>query len=527
RKMRLLGLLLTGFIIADSYKILVYSPKFGHSHSNYMGRIADILTEAGHDVSTIISVIDPEVKDGTKLSKIIRIKPSEATTRMHTEMTKTKGDMFELNNFNPLAPYFMADFFGKLFASQCKALLEEPGLIDKLKEEKFDVFFNEHFDMCGVGLSELIKPSSLISVAASTPCGSQLTEFGMPSALSYDPSQYISKMNVHSMWDRLVNIYADILVTIFTYGMRAPVQALYKEKFGPNFPTMEQISSNSAYVFANTEPLIDYAVPTINKVIPIGGIGATEPKKLSEDWEKILSKRENTVLLSFGSVAKSAYLPMKVKHSILETIKDLPHVTFIWKYEVDDEFTRDYASKLPNLELTKWMPQVDLLAHPNISLFITHGGMGSTQETALRGVPGIFIPLFGDQPRNAGMMEHNGFGKVLDKSEVTNSAKFVALIREILENKKYRDNARRVSAMLHKRPFTAREQLIKYTEFAAEFGPSKALRPQSHDMNWIEYHNVDIIIAGIAAASILVCLSLKTLQLVLGRFARSSKSKKD
>lgn len=95
--------------------------------------------------------------------------------------------------------------------------------------------------------------------------------------------------------------------------------------------------------------------------------------------------------------------------------------------------------------------------------------------------------------------------KVLDKKEITNSAKFVAAIREVLEDERcvssttrtislscfsYRTNAKRVSAMLHKRPFTAKEQLIKYTEFAAEFGPSKALRPQSHDMNWIEYHNL-------------------------------------
>lgn len=34
----------------DSYKILVYNSKYGHSHSNFLGMIADTLAEAGHNV---------------------------------------------------------------------------------------------------------------------------------------------------------------------------------------------------------------------------------------------------------------------------------------------------------------------------------------------------------------------------------------------------------------------------------------------------------------------------------------------
>ncbi|GMT15950.1 hypothetical protein PFISCL1PPCAC_7247, partial [Pristionchus fissidentatus] len=114
-----------------------------------------------------------------------------------------------------------------------------------------------------------------------------------------------------------------------------------------------------------------------------------------------------------------------------------PDVTFIWKYEEpDDEFSREHSSKLANVVLTKWMPQVDILAHPNVVSFITHGGMGSTQETAMRGVPGIFVPIFGDQPRNAGMMDYNGLGKVFDKFDLNNADKFTAVIREVLENNK-------------------------------------------------------------------------------------------
>ncbi|PIO69890.1 hypothetical protein TELCIR_08272, partial [Teladorsagia circumcincta] len=43
-------LLLLPLYSSDAYKFLVYSPLFGYSHTHFMGTIADILTEAGHDV---------------------------------------------------------------------------------------------------------------------------------------------------------------------------------------------------------------------------------------------------------------------------------------------------------------------------------------------------------------------------------------------------------------------------------------------------------------------------------------------
>ncbi|GMR63197.1 hypothetical protein PMAYCL1PPCAC_33391, partial [Pristionchus mayeri] len=252
-------------------QILVYSPKFGHSHSNYMGRIADILSEAGHDVSTIVSVIDPEVKDGTKLSKIIRVQPSEETSRLYSQFTAMNDEMFNMNTFDPIGAYFFGKLFSTIFATQCRALLEEPGLVDSLRAEKFDVYLTENFDMCGIGLSELIKPRSLISLSTSNAFGPQLEEFPLHPAMIQVPLYLLSfQMDVNSMWDRIVNFYADFLVRMSFNQMRSAVHAVFKERFGSDFPTMEQISSNSAYVFTNSEPLIDFAVPTMSKVKHLG-----------------------------------------------------------------------------------------------------------------------------------------------------------------------------------------------------------------------------------------------------------------
>lgn len=41
-----------------------------------------------------------------------------------------------------------------------------------------------------------------------------------------------------------------------------------------------------------------------------------------------------------------------------------------------------------------------LTAHPNLKLFITHGGLLSTIEALHYGIPVLGIPIFGDQKAN-------------------------------------------------------------------------------------------------------------------------------
>lgn len=60
-----------------------------------------------------------------------------------------------------------------------------------------------------------------------------------------------------------------------------------------------------------------------------------------------------------------------------------------------------------------------VLAHPNVKLFITHGGLLSTTETVYFGVPVLAIPVYGDQKLNAQTAVSNGFGLVLPYKELS------------------------------------------------------------------------------------------------------------
>lgn len=56
--------------------------------------------------------------------------------------------------------------------------------------------------------------------------------------------------------------------------------------------------------------------------------------------------------------------------------------------------------------IKKWLPQSDILAHPN-------GGLFGTFESVDRGIPLLIIPFFGDQSRNGHQVENVGYGRML------------------------------------------------------------------------------------------------------------------
>ncbi|GMT23866.1 hypothetical protein PFISCL1PPCAC_15163, partial [Pristionchus fissidentatus] len=498
---------------SDAYKILVYSPKFGHSHSNFMGQIADILVDAGHNVTTLIPIMDPHVADGTVKSHKIYVGSDPIVETEQRDMRTCIYFFISLLFFSLLLQLY--DLFSTLIGRNCVKVLSEPGLIERLKEEKYDVFIVENFEVCGMGISTAIAPKSVISAASTCLYAFQFEEFGVPQSLSYRPTLFHSSLNVHSFYSRLINLIGELFIRVQFFGSRVACNRALKERFGPDYPTVAEQSSNIAYLFTNSEPLLESAAPTLSRVIDISQIGAKEPKPLDEYWNAILSRRPKTILLSLGSMVRSFLLPDKTKEGILKAFSRFPETTFIWKYErPEDEFCVKNASKVENIVMSKWLPQVDLLNDSRMIAFITHGGMGSAQETAASGVPGIFIPIFGDQARNSGMMAYNGFGIVFDKFELHDEDKLEEAIREVTENPKYRENVQRVASMLAAKPFKPREQLIKYVEFAAEFGPSPSLRPQSHDMNSIEYNNLDIIFISLVVLSISTFFSIKIIVVI-------------
>ncbi|CEF68740.1 UDP-glucuronosyl/UDP-glucosyltransferase family-containing protein [Strongyloides ratti] len=451
-----------------SYKILLYNPKFSHSHVNFVSQISDILVEAGHDVTVIVTEMDINVKHpGTKNGKIYKASSHPTTVELMTNNVLLTDMWNRTNDFNRQVE--MMNQFMKACNLQARHTFYDKDLETFVKSQNFDIAFSELLHSHMFGLFKAWGIKTHVSGCATALFDAMYAPFGLPFPSSYVPNlmnPYTDKMTYK---ERFNNLIANLINKLFIFfkGRNMVLQDLFDEKYGEGKYEIRELVGDSSFVFINTNPLFNLPGAKTPKMIEVGGIGISESMPLDNFWNKTLSLRQKNVLISFGSIAKSSLMPEHFKKSIIKTIKTLSNITFIWKYETPDDGISDGVD---NLILSKWIPQNDLLNDSRMSLFITHGGLNSLTELAYQGVPALAIPMFSDQFANSKLLEKAGIGESMPRDDLKDSDKLISTIISIINNNVYRNNSMKLSKMMKNYPFKARKELTKYIEFAAEFG---------------------------------------------------------
>ncbi|KAB7505528.1 UDP-glycosyltransferase, partial [Armadillidium nasatum] len=144
-----------------------------------------------------------------------------------------------------------------------------------------------------------------------------------------------------------------------------------------------------------------------------------------------------------------------------------------------------------NVKLQKWLPQPDLLGHPKIKLFITHGGLLSTLESSYHGVPVIGIPVIGDQKTNMMEVENEGWGRVmLWKNLEENTLR--ELILDVLNNKKMTEIVKQKSVIMKDRLVPPDEEAAYWVEYVMRHNGAPHIRSPLFMMKWYEVYNIDV-----------------------------------
>ncbi|RZC40275.1 UDP-glucuronosyltransferase 2B17-like, partial [Asbolus verrucosus] len=449
------------------------------SHHIWNRALAFGLTNKGHNV-TYIGPDEDEVP-----------KPQNYTHILLEGVYEDMNHNFDINEMSTYGPIELINEFENWCIHQCQLNSKSKGLRELLiypPNFKFDLIVIDI--TAGTCLYPLIRRFNypptvgvtpfLLPVYVSYSLGNHL----FPSFIPWYGFQYTTEMN---FYERTLNFLVTYIQITLRYVSQYPQERkIAKKVFGGNIPPMEELERHISLVLANSDPLLDYAQPVPPNIILVGGLHARKSKEIPHDYQKLLDNAKNGVILfSLGTNIRSDKLDKETQAEILNAFSKISE-TVIWKFESKIE-------NLPkNVIVRKWLPQNDILGHPNVKLFIGHGGALSTQETIFHGVPMVVVPFAFDQHINSRLIVKKRLGVQIDFRRIT-SDYFLKKIREVLDNPTYNENMKNISKIFKDRMETPLERAVFWTEYVLRHGGAEFLNTSARNLPFYKSFGVDVV----------------------------------
>ena len=171
------------------------------------------------------------------------------------------------------------------------------------------------------------------------------------------------------------------------------------------------------------------------------------------------------------------------------------------------------------------MSQQDLLAHPNLKVFVTHGGLLSLQEALYHQKPLVGIPLGNDQKPNLMRAQKKGYAIMLDWISLT-ADELITAIDKVLNDADMKRNLNKNHALFLDGRDPPLVRAVWWIEYVMRHGSAEFLRPDSLNLNWFQYHLLDVI-GVVLLISILVMFIIFMLCFVWFKICCTKKQKMD
>ncbi|MFO1446072.1 glycosyltransferase [Bacillus sp. Bva_UNVM-123] len=264
-----------------------------------------------------------------------------------------------------------------------------PSILEQIKGEHFDYIIHDSMFGCGRLLAQILK----------LPAINSCTSFA-ETKRSFDRTlEHLSQNIPTEVLNRIHDDFQDLTTKI-------------KEKY--------EVEVHSPYeVFCNPAPLT--IVYTTREFQPFGEafdqkykfVGPSISSRLTEkSFDLTAIKGKSPIYISLGTVFNRAIDFYRLCFKAFENTEHTIVMT------IGEQTQLDELGEIPqNFIVKNYVPQTEVLKYTK--LFITHGGMNSTNEGLYYGVPLIVIPQSADQPIIANQVVNIGAGIQLQMQSLT------------------------------------------------------------------------------------------------------------
>ncbi|XP_073701512.1 LOW QUALITY PROTEIN: UDP-glucuronosyltransferase-like [Garra rufa] len=419
-----------------------------------------------------------------------------------TDIVKTVGNLVEFLNMHVKA---------------CEWMLYDESLMKSLRETGFDVVLTDPFLPCGSIIADSLSIPTVYFLRM-IPCLLDVEASHCPSPPSFVPrflTGFSDKMTFHQRVENTLMTVFDAFLCRKLFAGTDELASRYLQKE----TTYKELLGNGAIWLLRYDFAFEYPKPQMPNMVQIGGINCAKKGPLTKELEEFVngSGEHGFVVFTLGSMVSQ--LPEAKAKEFFEAFRQIPQ-RVLWRY------TGPVPENAPkNVKLMKWLPQNDLLGHPKVKAFITHGGSHGIYEGICNGVPMVMLPLFGDQGDNVQRLVSRGVAETLSIFDLT-SEKLLVALRKVINDKSYKEKMAELSAIHRDRPIEPLDLAVFWTEFVMRHKGAAHLRPAAHELNWIQYHSLDVIGFLLLILVTVICVTLKSCMFCFRKCCKTTQKKK-
>ncbi|XP_073825570.1 UDP-glycosyltransferase UGT5-like [Musca autumnalis] len=481
--------LLCSISLIQSARILAVFPFPGPSQYILVQPYLKALAARGYEVTSINAFPQKE--------KLANFRDIPVTEVFGNYADFIAGTQVELNKWQEMSMY------SEFFYNVTETVFKNSAVQDLLKNEHFDLVIMEtlltdawyslgrHFGAPMIGVSSF----------GTDPVIDEL--MGNMSPFSYTPLVTIGYTDHMTYMERMWNVIYQLMELLHVRWVTLP---RHRKLMATHMPHIQEdlweLRTNFSLMLLNQHFSLSFPRSYVPSMVEVGGFQIHyKPNPLPEDIQQFInSSPEDVIYFSMGSNIKSKDFPPERLQMIIEIFRKLPY-KILWKFE-NPQLP---VEKPPNLFIKPWFPQSDILAHPRVKLFISHGGLLSTTEAIYHGKPILGLPVFYDQAMNVKKAKSQGFALGVDFYTLPKE-EFESGILEMMTNPVYRERVMEISKRYHDQPMRPMDVAIFWTEYVLRHRGAPHLQTPAQKMSFIQKHSIDTVGVLLVVAVLLVVL---------------------
>ncbi|XP_045461720.1 UDP-glycosyltransferase UGT5-like isoform X4 [Harmonia axyridis] len=493
--MKKLVLLLCAISVVNSARILGYFYIPSISHQFVFRSLMKELSLRGHNVT----FITPNPLRDPHLTNLNEIDISDAYNSFKKYDFSQIGRSYGLHRTNRLINDFNEDVARiEMENEKVQELLKKPS-------DSFDLILVEpHFPFL-FGLRRKFN-APLVAVSSLGVSSYYHYLVGNPTHPVLFPDLLSEKLGpLSNIIDKIDSLYVTIFWAISSEISIFPRAEIVAAKyFGETGPSIKELIRETSLWLLNANPIFSDRRPNVPNVVEFFNIHMERNESYPKDLKQILDNaKEGVVYFSLGTNVRFDHVQGDVKKNIMAALGDLPY-TVICKWE-----SESIEGQPKNVHLRKWLPQQAVLAHPNVKVFITQGGLQSSEEAIINAVPLVVIPFLGDQPLNAKILKSNGMAETISPKEL-NRELLRDTILTVARKENYRQRAKELRDIFLDQPQSGVDKVVWWCEYVIRHKGAKHLRSPAADISLYHYFMIDVIAVFILS----FYLTFKIIQLV-------------